>query len=475
MRRTLALLVVLSCCVPVLTAACGDGSTSPADAGVALPWPAAPPAMTQVAPLRGRAWSRGIIHAHSIYSHDACDGNPYDDAGNPNLECLAQLRAAMCADREDWFMLTDHKASMATVDDWATLLLFDAAAGDVLVERDGAPIANRLACSGGGSVLLMQGHEDDLMPIGMEKHVAGTAEERDTFYGRRDAEAVAIYRDQLGALVMQNHTEQYTVDDLATLGLDGVEVFNAHAALLPSLRKDYLQVDPTGGVNGTVAFFDFNPSTWNTAPEADLSLLGFLEDFAVYNQNWDGLLARGRMTGILGTDVHQNSFPLVLRDGERGDSYRRMIRWYSNWLLMADAELTPDTLKDAIRQGRLAGVFEVIGTPVGLDFHAEVDGTIYEVGDEVELASAPTLVALAPTVMGLDPQQTPPDVALSLKCGGVEIATGTERIDYTPTATGACRLDVTIVPRHLEPFLGTVPELAAKTYPWVKVNPIYVK
>jgi len=55
------------------------------------------------------------------------------------------------------------------------------------------------------------------------------------------------------------------------------------------------------------------------------------------------------------------------------------------------------------------------------------------------------------------------------------VATDPERIDYTPTAPGACRLDVTIVPRHLEPFLGYVPELAAKSYPWVKFNPIYVK
>ncbi len=29
----------------------------------------------------------------------------------------------------------------------------------------------------------------------------------------------------------------------------------------------------------------------------------------------------------VGTDAHENSFPIMLRDGERGDSYRRLLRW----------------------------------------------------------------------------------------------------------------------------------------------------
>jgi hypothetical protein len=472
MRIRLALLLATT------LAACGGGSSIPDDAGVALPWPASPPSMSGVAPLRGSVWTRGIIHAHSSFSHDACDGQLFDDDGNPNLDtqavCLAQVRAAMCQNREDWYMMTDHKAYMAYYD-WTTVLLYDEAAGDVLVEKNGAPIANRVACAGGGSVLLMQGHEDDYMPVGLEKHFDGTPAERDAFYGRRDAEASDIYRNELGALVLQNHTEQFTVEDLAAVKLDGIEVFNTHAALLPGSRQNDLHVSGSGAIEGLLPFFDFHEDAWPTAPEPDLALLGFLEDFAVYNALWDGLLARGRMLGVLGTDVHQNVYTFTLKDGDRGDSFRRMGRMYSNWVLVPAGELTPDALKDAMRAGRLAGVFESLGMPAGLDFHAEAGGTVYEIGDEVELAAAPTIVALAPTVLGLDPQQAEPAVALSLKCNGAEVATGEGRIDYTPTATGYCRLDVTIVPRHLEPFLGTVAQLAQKTYPWVKLNPIYVR
>ena len=473
MRISLALLLATT------LAACGGGTSSQQeDAGVVLPWPGRPPAMTDVAPLRGQAWTRGIIHAHSIFSHDACDGQIYDDAGNQDpavvAVCLPQVRAAMCTNREDWYMMTDHISYMAYYD-WTTVLLYDEGAGDVLVEKDGAPIANRVACAGGGSVMLMQGHEDSVMPIGMEGHYAGTVEERAAFYGRRDAEASDIYRTQLGALVLQNHTEGETPESLVAASLDGVEVFNTHAALLPGIRQNQLHVSGSGAIEGLLPFFDFHEDAWPTAPEPDLALLGFLEDFVVYNQLWDGLLAQGRMLGVLGTDVHQNVYTFILKDGDRGDSFRRMGRMYSNWVLVPEGELTPDTLKGAMRGGRLAGVFEVIGTPTSLDFHAEAGGVTYEVGDEVELAAAPTIVALAPTVLGLDPQQAEPEVALSLKCNGAEVATGTDRIDYTPTAAGYCRLDVTIVPRHLEPFLGNVPEIAAKSFPWVKVNPIYVK
>jgi hypothetical protein len=309
----------------------------------------------------------------------------------------------------------------------------------------------------------------------MVRHVAGTAEERDAFYALDSAAAVQRYHDEMDAIVIQAHTEQRTVEHLLEVGVDGVEIFNNHAALLPAFRKDYLHVDPNGALDGLMPFFDFHEDAWPTAPEPDLSLLAFLEDFAAYNQVWDGLLAHGRMLGVLGTDVHQNVYAFTVKDGERGDSYRRMMRWFSNWVLLPEGELTPGALKTAIRAGRLAGVFEVIGTPEGFDFHAEAGGTTYEMGDTVALAAAPKLVAVAPTVLGLAPGQKAPAVTLSLKCNGAEVATGTDRIEYAPTAAGYCRLDVTIVPHHLEHYLGTTPATYIKSYPWVKANPIYVE
>jgi len=431
--------------------------------------------MQSVEPVRALRWIRGIIHAHSVYSHDACDNEPFLASGLPNLDCLHELRAAMCTNREDFFMLTDHKATMASWDDWSMLLLYDATAGDTLVEKDGAPVANRVACGDGTSVLLMQGHEDDIMAVGMERHIEGTAEERDAFYSRRDAEASQIYRSKLHALVIQNHTEHYTAEDLASRGLDGIEIFNTHAALLPATRQQDLHVSGSGALEGLLPFFDFNESTWPDAPHPDLGLLGFLEDFVVYNQLWDELLGRGRMLGVLGTDVHRNTYNFVLKDGDRGDSYRRMIRWFSNWVLMPPGEVTPDALKAALAAGRVAGVFEVIGTPHALDFYAEAQGTVYEIGDEVELAKHPVLHARVPKILGLDPRQETPDVVLSLSCGGNVVLETTGELEFVPTSPCAYRLDIRIVPRHLTPFLGRVASLATQTYPWVKFNPIYVR
>ena len=90
---------------------------------------------------------RGIIHAHTAYSHDGCDEN-----GVPDPECTAQLREAACELELDFVSLTDHPANMRDYP-FEDLLLYDSASGDELVLEDGEPIANRVACPGGASVL----------------------------------------------------------------------------------------------------------------------------------------------------------------------------------------------------------------------------------------------------------------------------------------------------------------------------------
>ncbi len=39
--------------------------------------------------------AKGVLHVHSVYSHDACDGDGLPD-GSPNAPCLADMRAAPC-------------------------------------------------------------------------------------------------------------------------------------------------------------------------------------------------------------------------------------------------------------------------------------------------------------------------------------------------------------------------------------------
>ncbi len=56
--------------------------------------------------------TRAIIHAHSVHSHDACDGNPYVDGG-VNEPCLQSFRRAGYADKIDVVFLTEHSGHMS--------------------------------------------------------------------------------------------------------------------------------------------------------------------------------------------------------------------------------------------------------------------------------------------------------------------------------------------------------------------------
>ncbi|MEZ4472582.1 MAG: hypothetical protein R3F60_17735 [bacterium] len=197
-----------------------DASRPPLlDASPPLPRPAE--AGDQRAP---RAWrfARGLIHMHSVHSHDACDGDP-KPGGQPNLPCLARFRAAICWDRFDFLLLTDHPGTFEDVTLEEALLHQD---GDTWVQGAEGPVANRIACPDGHDVLLAAGSEGDLMPVLFErKPPPGSL---------RDAspEGVARLREA-GALVFQAHTERFTADDLAPLGLDGIEIYNLHANLDP--------------------------------------------------------------------------------------------------------------------------------------------------------------------------------------------------------------------------------------------------
>src|SRR5690606_41948886 len=109
-------------------------------------------------------------------------------------------------------------------------------------------------------------------------------------------------------------------------------------------------------------------------PASDLVLLPILNEDDLYLSRWGTVLSRDhRAVTTIGTDCHQNTFPQLLPDGERVDSYRRMMGWMSNHLLVkpeADGSWDDSHLEDALAAGRLYGVFEVFGYPTGFDFRA---------------------------------------------------------------------------------------------------------
>ncbi|MEJ7734830.1 MAG: hypothetical protein WKG00_37280, partial [Polyangiaceae bacterium] len=336
--------------------------------------------------VRGQRPVRGIVHAHSPYSHDACDGAGLDAGGVPVADCAADLRRGMCEAAEDYVMLTDHPAFMAAAD--FPDLLYMGAEDTPVLGGDGAPIANRLRCEGGREVLVMNGFEDELMAIGLERHAPGTPEEREELYNQTDV-ATSVAIRAAGGVVGLAHTESRDPAFLAAVDVDTIEIYNLHAALDPDIRGDFLGLDPLAPIANLLPLFSADAG----APEPDMAFLLFFEELPIYLERFDALLGARRVAGTGGTDVHQNALPGMMADGERGDSYRRLMRWFSNVLLM-DGELTPASAKAAIAAGRGYLAFEALGTPTGFDLRAEAAGAVTELGGTAPVGA--TIVAEAP-------------------------------------------------------------------------------
>jgi len=416
-----------------------------------------------------RGWldRRGLIHAHSVHSHDACDGQPKDDAGVVNSPCLDDFRRGLCATRHDFVMLTDHNDSFGSTE-YPDALLYDASRGDVLLERGGAPVANRLACPEGDPPLVLAGTESGLMPVGIERHVASTPAERGAVYGAETAEAIEKLK-ALGAVVLVQHTEKWTAQQLSDLPIDGFEMYNLHANL-------FIGAGPALGLIADLK----EPEL---LPHPDLVMLPIVSEDKRYLERWGTVLASGKKrVTTMGTDCHQNVFKDLLPDGERIDSYRRMMGWFSNHLLVkpnAEGSFGDLELKEALGAGRLYGAFEVLGFPLGFDFHAETPSGIAEMGSEVAAADGPKLVAKLPRVQSLDASAKRPDFVVRLlraKSGGWDVVKETaEDLSFVASEPGAYRVEIRMKPRHLEKHLSSYVDLAEKDFAWVYSNALYVK
>ena len=438
----------------------GGLTSEPWKVGVLYASPAAPNA-------RGLLDRRGLVHAHSVYSHDACDNQPVKD-GVRDPVCFDDFRDGLCRTMHDFVFLTDHDDAFSQTE-FPEVLLYRPERGDSLVERGGAPVASRLACTDGRRVLTLAGTESETMAVGLESHVA-PAGERGAVYNDVSAVSVEAMKAK-GAVSLLQHTERWTPEQIASLPVDGFEMFNLHAL---TLREAVRASD----LLNRVILKD------EGLPAPDLALLGFLSEDARYLATWGTVLARGaRRVTTVGTDCHRNTFPPLMADGERVDSYRRMMSWFSNHLLVrskADGSFDDRDLKDALREGRLYGAFEVVGTPEGFDAKAETIAGVVELGAEVRLADAPVLVASMPKVKNLDPKREKPALTLRLlkarEGGWDEVATGDGVLRFTPTTPGAYRFEVRMVPRHLrEDLHDDAEKLLARDLVWIYANPFYVR
>ncbi len=401
---------------------------------------------------------RGIIHAHSTYSHDACDDEPFID-GVRNEQCFEQLRAGMCQTRQDFVFLTDHSDLFASYE-YPDLLQYQE--GDSLIERGGIPTANRVDCGDGHQVIVAAGLEQGMMPIGLEHHLADDVDERLRLYDQRSESAVRALQ-AAGALVFLQHTEGWDPQTIIDFPIDGIECFNLHfnmtdnmEAVIPLLLK--LESDPESlGV-------------------IELALLSIFKENQADLLRWSKAVLHKPLPAILATDVHRNTFPAPTPDGERIDSYRRMMHWFSNYVLLPAGPVDDLVLKQAIAHGRMYGAFDYLGYPEGFDFYAQ-GSQVYEMGDQVPVGEQVELRLQLPVVHRLDPAGAQPIIrGRILKANdGVweEVAEGFSDLVY-PAAAGVYRAEVRINPEHLRRWTGSETEKYIRETVWIYANPIYV-
>jgi hypothetical protein len=313
------------------------------------------------------------------------------------------------------------------------------------------------------------------MPIMLDRHPEGDLPTRHALYNGNDLAAVAAYR-QSGGLAWIAHSESKDLQLLRDLGLDGMEVYNLHAAVDPDIRPDWLGLDSGGGIQATLEFAGMA----DDAPEPDLAVLPLLFENAPSVDKWHTLLGEGRRMAVTaGTDAHQNVLNLDFKDGERGDSYRRMIRWFSNVVLVTD-RADPAAIEAAFAAGRLFVAFEILGTPEGFDARLVTTSGDLELGGEIPAAQALSVEVTTPTVHGLDPRLPAPEVRSVIRrvdaSGATEVGGGAGAVSAPATTPGAYLVEVRIKPHQHAPYLRSLgPEYSDAEYVWIYASPFYVR
>lgn len=459
----------------LLAAACRPARGGTGGAPV---WPDTLPDAAATAAPRGLVPLRAAIHLHSVYSHDACDGEPVDDGGRPNERCLARLRRAICSARLDAVFLTEHDRRLADADSLRDALLFRE--GDEPVTSGGRVVAKRQPCPGGRAALWFAGAENTLMPIAFDSLPRGTTLEKRRFYDMAGPGAADSFRT-LGAVVLLSHPEDHATARAIELDPDGIEVYNPHANFAPKHR----QAQGMSRLGGFARLVPFYARTTRAHP--DLALLSIFRANHHAIATWDAILARRMVIGFGASDAHENALPWPLADGDRGDAYRRMAMWVTNILLVdrddPAAARTPEAIVEAVRGGRFYTAIEAWGTPVGFDFRLESPAGTAEMGETVMRAPGQILVVELPRVSlrGLDPRAEPALAEPLIRARVLRVdpagrrtivAQSGETIRVRVEKAGAYRVEIGIVPRHLAPYLGKDP--GTRELAWIYSNPIRV-
>jgi len=461
--RRLVLVSVVAGVAVVGVSGLGGCPDAPAPVPAKTPW--APGTIFPAEGPVGRGFVdvRGLVHAHSQFSHDACDGEPVDENGVRNAVCADDFRRGLCQSQHDFVFLTDHGESFDTTE-FPETLLFRADLGDELV-GDGS--GNRITCDDGHKVVVMAGSEHGFMPVGLEHHIDDRG-----LYGQMTEQTATAERDA-GAVILLAHPENYSVEQLIDMPVDGFEMYNLHqnTVLGAGFALDLL-----------VRANDEDPGV----PHPDLLVLAIWNEDPDYLKRWGNVLAAGkRLVTTMGTDCHRNTFRTILEDGERADSYRRMMIAFSNHLRVdaGDDGLVDDAeLKEALKSGRLWGAFEFLGYPEGFDTFADSAAGIVELGGDVAVGA--TIHATMPRVRDLDPSKEPPVQRLRLlkansEDGFDEVASSEGDLEFVVGEAGVYRVEVRMLPLHLRQDLRDddirILDEVEGDYVWIYANPFYVR
>jgi hypothetical protein len=432
------------------------------------------PKSTELGSARGYKFARVITHDHSPYSYDACDKNGLPD-GKPDATCLAHFRESLCKNHVDMVFMSDHPDNMANYE-ISDLLLKDPA--DTILEKDGKPYANQMTvCEDGFQTYLMTGFEGQLLGLGMTQHLETDISKRSALYQEQTVELKDRLKSEAEAFVVVPHTESRDVSLIQALKPDAIEVYNIHANLDPKIRQKYFHVPPFQHLPGVITYLidpyqELNP---------DFSFLGFFKVFPIYFEKWNELISLDvRTPGIAGTDAHENTFPQKVQDGERFDSHRRLTRFVSNHVLVESIEI--ENVKEALQAGRSYIVVEGFGTPIGLDYSAELGTAVSNMGETVTLGGkSATLHVKMPTLYSGSPKGSEsPSIRIELRQVLTEkqdqVVAGSTHGDltYTTEKPGAYRFYVYITPKHLKEFLGPLSEWTQSEFLWVISNHIYL-
>jgi hypothetical protein len=374
------------------------------------------------------------------------------------------------------------------------------------------------------------------MPLGLHAKPGSKA----LYDGISDATDINKVKQQvqalkdLGAVVSVVHSEEpdmsaSTIDDG---GFDAMEWYNIHASFSTLLGDDLLSADPenienlSNLVEKLIALVSFM-SSGSGSPHPDLVYLVFLdkmpeEGFA----KWRSVQQSRPITGILGSDIHRNlrldsdmcggtlmqlvcsgalaavetllgvEIPsslesavlsggsIDLADGDRVDSYARLMRWLENRVLVTQKDQL--ALQESLRAGRSYGLFSVFGEPNTFAFTADAGGATLQMG---AAAAGPFALNIRlpdhPSAMGLGgasfTQGEAAQAELRVKLVRLDAAGATtvrEEAASGVTMTevvsqpGAYYVEVWIRPLHLTGVLGSESSLAQNEYLWIISNPI---